>query len=620
MKNLILMLSLFSAGTVLSAQFESWEEHTLAAMEARLEQANRGGGTIVTVGSDTACDFRLGTTKIQDAIDTKPEEIRIATGIYTENLIIDDISITLIGGYANCTDAANNVPDGEIVIINGNTSAPVMRILGNTRRNTVNLTNMLLQDGNGTGSGFFTAGGISTLAADVQLNLTKVIIANNVGLFGGGIAIVGGNTDISAVNTLVASNTAEQGGGIYCSSPDASVLMSETDAQQSGVFGNTASDGDGGGVLLDFGCVMTTYSGTSGNLLDFRGIATNQATESGGGIAVKGGSSANLIGFEFCLLGCVGNNDEPLNITNNVANSNDDGLGFGGGVFVTGAGSSVLIMNGLVADNAAESGGAIAVRDQGIFETSYRDENCWSRGRCSQYNDNRSNIFGGAMYIDSAGKAKVTKTYFQGNRADLGVIGYIFDPDSLLDMESSVVVHNGATGADGFDDFYLFRTIEAGTLRLNFSTIADNALFNDIISSPVFGNAGGIIGLFNSIVHDPGTDLYAEESGSTFSALCNIVNEDNSLPSGTEILVADPVFINRLEDDYHINAATSPAVDLCAAGNMLPSSQDIDSEDFGYDDPTVVNASGPFDAGADETYSNDIILASGFDRPTVLTE
>ncbi|MFK8012800.1 MAG: hypothetical protein AB8B80_12220 [Marinicellaceae bacterium] len=78
-------------------------------------------------------------------------------------------------------------------------------------------------------------------------------------------------------------------------------------------------------------------------------------------------------------------------------------------------------------------------------------------------------------------------------------------------------------------------------------------------------------------------------------------------------MVADPQFIDRENNDYHIKASTSPAVDFCD-NSMAPALyKDMDNEQRGWDDPSVSDIVGPFDIGYDETYENDIIFQQDFD-------
>ena len=614
MKYLITIVLMVHGGLTLAEQFKSWEEHTLAAMEAKLEQENRGVSTIVTVGSDNACDFRLGTTKIQDAIDSEPDEIRIVTDTYVENLNISDISIALVGGFANCTDAANGVSDGNRATVDGDAAATVLQITGNTQRNTVALSNMIFQNGNG--SGFLPGGGISTLTADLQLNLDNVWVSNNVGALGGGMAIVGGNTDVSASDFLVLSNTAEQGGGIYCSSSDASILMSDTDGGTAGVFGNTATAGDGGGVFLQSGCLFTTYAGTAGGFFDLRGVASNSATGNGGGVAVESGSTANLIGFQFCFFFCIGNNDEPLNINNNTADSDNNNTGDGGGVWVSGANSVVNARTVLMRDNAAYNGAGATATDGGAFNSSYILKQCYEPGRCNQIIDNEANNRGGAVYALDGGQVDVGISYIQGNRADFGTAGYVAGTDARMDIEGSVITGNGDSGSGNFSDIFVFRANGVSStntvLNLAFNTIADN----NAITSAV-DNVQARTELRSSIVHDASSgNVYSSSSPTTDIFDCVMVHEDASIigsGGGFQVNVDDPEFIDRVGGDFHINATTSPALDYCDGLATTPDYADIDLEQRGFDDPGVSNISGPFDVGADETYANDIIFEDDFE-------
>jgi hypothetical protein len=94
-----------------------------------------------------------------------------------------------------------------------------------------------------------------------------------------------------------------------------------------------------------------------------------------------------------------------------------------------------------------------------------------------------------------------------------------------------------------------------------------------------------------------------------------LAHEANSF-SGNQIVVDNPEFRNLEISDYHLNAQTSPAVDFCTD----PSGSgfiDIDGEVGGWDDPNRPNLGGNpaavFDAGADETYENDLIFIHGFE-------
>ena len=107
------------------------------------------------------------------------------------------------------------------------------------------------------------------------------------------------------------------------------------------------------------------------------------------------------------------------------------------------------------------------------------------------------------------------------------------------------------------------------------------------------------------------------EALSSYGVHCLLVHETDSFIGNSSVEVANPMFVDAANGDYHIDASLSPAVDYCNELNVMAQFKDIDSDVRGYDDPTVVNnpvTNGAFDIGADETYDNDIIFADGFDN------
>ncbi|MEZ5472773.1 MAG: hypothetical protein R3E90_13460 [Marinicella sp.] len=82
-------------------------------------------------------------------------------------------------------------------------------------------------------------------------------------------------------------------------------------------------------------------------------------------------------------------------------------------------------------------------------------------------------------------------------------------------------------------------------------------------------------------------------------------------PTATFFTVANPDFIDRSSGNYHLSAV-SPAIDRCANVNSNLG-LDIDLEPLGWDDPNQINGAGAYDAGADETYLNDIIFKDGYE-------
>jgi len=614
MKKLIISACLVVGGlTAHAGQPMTAEEHAKQVMLAKQNQIQPSGVVFVTVGDEVSCDFRLGATRIQDAIDSGVGEIRIADSVYNENLVIDDISVTLRGGFDSCPDAENDIQSTSIQTVTGVAAgSPTVLIQGNTQRNTVTIEQLSITGGDG--SGFFAGGGITTFAADLQLNITRSWLSNNNGTLGAGMAIITGDTDATLEDVWVVSNVSSgDAGGIYCSGTDASVFISDTGPSIiSGVVNNSAA-GDGGGAYITAGCTLTSFSGSADGGFDFRGFSGNSATENGGGIAVDNGSSVSLIGSLFCFFGCIGDNTQPISLLNNQATLS------GGAVYASGAGTTLSINNALIQNNTADAaGGGIALANEATLTMGsvYAFGTCWNPGECSLVEGNETDPANGlnragGLYVSSGSTADVSRTAFRGNRADFGTAIYVHSEDggvrSSLDLEGALVAGNGNDGADGFSDANAIRVTRADA-KIDFSTIADN---NATLAS-IDARVTGAIEMYSSIVHEPGLNVYSGSS-TDLTADCLIVNENASIPSASEDVVDDPEFVDRVGGDFHLDAAISPALDFCDTFFSAPDFNDMDDDVRGFDDPTATNNLGPYDVGYDESYDNDIIFEHGFD-------
>jgi len=416
MKKLFFATTLLTAATSsLHASKLSAEEHVKLAMVQVQATTEKGGPSFATVGNDVSCDFRLGTTRIQEAIDSGVDEVRIADDTYVENLTIDDISIVIRGGYDNCADAANNISNGNRQTIDGSGNvAPTVLIIGNTQRNTVTLESLTLTGGEG--SGFSPGGGVSAVAADVELNLLQVNLSNNTSNLGGGLAVFAGNTDVILSNPFIVNNSATEGGGIYCDGIDASILVFDTGDTGSSILLNQATDGDGGGARVTNGCAFTSLSGRAPGGIDFRGMINNSATGHGGAIAASNGARINLFGSVVCGIGiCFGSNETSVNLSNNNADSDNDQIGFGGGIYATGADTIISLTNPLITANTAQSGGGIAIEDQAELSiiSEYFAGTCWNPGSCSQLTNNSQTQLALLFAVEGFTPPQVRQPIFQ---------------------------------------------------------------------------------------------------------------------------------------------------------------------------------------------------------------
>ena len=625
MKKILLITSIALS---LNVSSRSLDDRTLSQLKEgqllvqSLKQASlKKGVTVVTVGADINCDYRVGTTKIQDAINSGAGEIRIAMNdTYNENLLIDDRSTSLRGGFADCTEATNNNQTVDYTEISGVdlAGAPVVLIQGSTQRNTIAVENITLTNGT---SGFFVGGGISTASADAQINLTRTNINGNTGFYGGGISVLSGNTDISAFDVRIESNTADVGGGLYCSGNEASFFMDGTSAISinSAVGVGAVPSGQGGGVYLSEGCSFTNYSGNAPGFFNTGGIAFNQATAQGGGIYADTGASATLFGHQFCFFFCSGNNDFAVPLLANRSDSDATGDEDGGGAFITGADTVLNIYAGEISFNisgeagTSGDGAGIHVADTAEFTSGRLFKDCWDQDRCNVFSYNtagHTNGNGAAIYNDG-GSVDVFLSYFEFNRGTHG-LGVFSIGTATNRLEGNIFNNNGDSGADGQADLSLFWSNGAGsTMDIMHNTIADNNVVNNIFD---IGDSSGDINVLSSIVHESVEILSTTTATTVFD--CVIAHETTSI-SGFLVIADDPEFVDRANGDYHLDINLSPAVDYCDNFNIFLDIQhkDIDFEDRGFDDPRAGLPNRPFDIGADE--ASDIIFKHDFD-PNVI--
>jgi hypothetical protein len=268
-------------------------------------------------------------------------------------------------------------------------------------------------------------------------------------------------------------------------------------------------------------------------------------------------------------------------------------------------------------DNRAFHGGAISVHGGAALIVDRVAKNCWNShidDKCNLFDANLSAPtigFGGAIHNDNS-QIEVKRSYFENNRANLGTAIYSIGSSAVSVIVSSVFNDNGNNGIGVYSDTYVLRANDGAQYLINYSTFADNNAEESVFG--ISSSQNSFMSLNQSIVHDSSSGNVLNASFGTANFDCVLVHEINSI-AGTQLFVDDPQFIDRNNGNLHIDAAISPAVDLCIDSGNGP--LDIDTDARGWDDPAVVNQgnnpNARYDAGADETYANDIIFESGFE-------
>lgn len=602
---------------------------------------------VVTVGSvnDAQCDYNT----IQGAIDGEAEfeVIRIVSGLsvnnriqYNENLILNK-SHTLFGGFSDCTNAANNTLLMNPLLINlmGTGSGTVITV---NDTNAVFLDKFEISGGNGV-----LGGGISFNNALLQLK-DSIVHSNTATQFGGGVyAIHNANsinsTELKMVNSKILDNSSGMGGGgIYCKAGE--ILIDET----SGVFRNqaTAIDADGGGLYLEH-CDLLSFAGTNKtlnleNIQIHKGISHNSASRHGGGIYATS-TTIQLMGSRYESGPFVNNGiaEDPVSLNYNIADSDHNNTGNGGGVYIKGiflSAASLEIHRGKVNNNSAYTGGAIYIGENTIFKMRRNripivDEInlCWSDD-CSVMSNNSAKYLGGAIFIEGGSDTTIGQTHITDNRANFGTVIALNSTDSsnAINMYQNFIYHNGRDGTDGFLDRSVFDIYNNSSSSLsNYSNISIklNTITDNHATSSVFNMIGqnNNLTVLSSILHDPTTPLIGDLNGDFSTAIfdCIIANEMTSINVGfatlTRIEISDPGFEIR-NYDYHIKPGAT-TVDYCdnsLTGTDQTLTSDIDDEPRAVDHPNASEFYGSWDLGADESLRSiseprDVIFIDSFD-------
>jgi len=528
------------------------------------------GSLFLTVGDDAACDY----STIQDAINNADNNstVRIASNkVYFENVTIDDIDLVLTGGYADCTNANNNITDLSSAIVDGSDGfSPVVSIIGDGQTREVEIRNLLI--GNG-GAGL-------TSNANVDLTLKDSTLINNSNF---GSVFQSGNQSITFDGVTVTGNSSS---GVMCSGDNNSIRI-----QGDSLISDNETINNGGGLLITNGC--------DANVVAPVVINNNTAANHGGGINVSNGSLVNLNGIE---------------INQNTADVDEDNIGNGGGIYIADELSIVNAVNVKFLNNQASRGGAVSVASDGRF-TSFSVNSaanpCLTPGECSEYRGNSAVNIGGVLHATGNGEI----TALHGNFRQNGLFGdgliAFASTGASIGIEGSVIVKNGSESLPATNLFFVDGEFDSTTnISLNHVTVADN----DILES-VINNDSGIFALYASII-DEEADVSEASNVNSHSFECAIVHETGSFSAGGTVIIDDPKFINAATGDYHIQPI-SPAVDYCysAAPLTVDLGYDLDFEGRNYDDPNVADLHGQYDVGAYEyRFDNDLIFMNGFEE------
>jgi len=293
-----------------------------------------------------------GFSTIQSAIDAAQngDTIKVAAGVYKENLVINKKSLFLLGGWN--ADFTERDPTAYETVIDGSQDG---RCIKWTDADGGELSGFKVTNGSAYEEGVEVHGG-GVYLEEVSLILSHNVFIGNTASAGHGGAIYVVDGEVQIENNVIANNSAGgNGGGIYISSGMPTITgntITENTASGTGhgwvaiggggistydaastiigntIIGNTASDGCGGGGI-------NAYYGTL-SIID-NVITGNTADSSGGGIYTRSA--------------------DTLSITGNTITANT--VGNDGGAIFTMAGTHSITGNTISGNNANKNGGGI---------------------------------------------------------------------------------------------------------------------------------------------------------------------------------------------------------------------------------------------------------------------
>lgn len=297
----------------------------------RENSASRGGGALVNNQANPTFERNLFENNLATSS-------RGSTALY----VVNESEVTVIQNtFKDHVDGIGVIAIG--VSTTSNCSALIQGniIKNNTTDNGVGGITVMGSDVTITSNQIFdnegTSGGAITISRESTGEIKENEISDNTGEDYGAI-VVNEECSVSIKENLISHNQGEIGGGIAAMDSLVEILDNEITNNIS-----TATNFGGGGILVREGSVT----------IDNNEINNNQATNSGGGIYLRGH------GTEDCAVVLIKNN----NIDNNLAM--EDGSSCGGGLYIGNIVKATIYGNNFSYNTADLFGGGIYVVEVG---------------------------------------------------------------------------------------------------------------------------------------------------------------------------------------------------------------------------------------------------------------
>jgi len=307
--------------------------------------------------------------------------------------------------------------------------------------------------------------------------------------------------------------------------------------------------------------------------------------------------------------------DLPVNLDRNAGNMNESNSCDGGGIYLTGNGTSLQAVGILLDSNFALHGGGAAVNNGALLVMSASGTRCWDRKKCNQVTENEATAStgfskGGAFFVENA-FLEISDAHIHHNQADRGVV-LLAAESAQVKLERSFVYRNGdfSNPESSWDSIFAY-----GLLNSNLIMLHVTSTYNDADSATIRQVDGDHL-IYGSIIYEPITNQTGSLINTTGIKNCLLLQNNYGIQNLTNSLLEDPLFADINTDDFHLTA-DSGAIDRCTPDGIETNTHDVDGETAPFDVFDVADWFGIYDIGADEYHDaaqiEDQIFANGFD-------
>ncbi|MEE8391131.1 MAG: S8 family serine peptidase [Anaerolineae bacterium] len=319
-----------------------------------------------------------------------------------------DVNFAVTDGTNPSLLAVNSAAgDGGALYVGNNDVVPLYALSGYQ-------LNLNTNSAGGSGGAVYAASGATPIVYG------QVMASSNTAGGNGGVFYLAGGSVVWLVNYAAAVpqiwvNTADNGGAVYATGGSGVVCLgAEFGASGNG---NSATAGDGGAIYLS-GSEMIAYNCTFRN---------SQATGSGGAIYATNTSTVTIASIYST---CDPLSEQCSSLYNNVADSDDNNVGYGGALYTSN--STLWVNHTYLHRNSASYGGAIYQRDTSAVG---KVENSLI------YSNTVSNSNAGAGIRARDGVFTLTHTTIASNTGSPG-----FSPANSFNIVSNSIAWNNSGG------------------------------------------------------------------------------------------------------------------------------------------------------------------------------